>query len=235
MASTAKLKKNAPPPAPNRSYLVIGALGLVGAAVLAYLVMKPKDVSIPAHVTVLAADTAGFRGYILGSPSAKIEITEYADFQCPACGTFDVLQFDVVKRQLIDSGLVRYRFRDFPLPMHPHSRLAAHAAACANDQGKFWEMKTEIFSRQAEWSPMRSAAGYFGDLAAQVGVKRAPYDECMQSAKYAGRIEASVQEGTKLGVPSTPTFLIDGRLYPGALSSDSLAAKVRRLVATPAS
>lgn len=235
MASTGKQKKNAPPPAPNRSFLLIGALGVAGAGVLAYLVLKPKDVSIPANVTILAADTAGFRGYVLGSESAKVEITEYADFQCPACGTFDVLQFDVVKRQLIDSGLVRYRYRDFPLPMHPHSRVAAHAAACANDQGKFWDMKAQIYSRQAEWSPLRSAAGYFSDLAVQVGVNRAQYDACMQSAKYAGRIEASLQEGTKVGVGSTPTFLIDGRLYPGALSSDSLAAKVRRLVATPAS
>ena len=71
MATAAKMKKNAPPPAPNRSYLVIGALGLAGAAVLAYLVLKPKDVSIPANVTILAADTAGFRGYVLGSPTAR--------------------------------------------------------------------------------------------------------------------------------------------------------------------
>ncbi|MSR03210.1 MAG: DsbA family protein [Gemmatimonadetes bacterium] len=234
MASTAKLKKNAPPPASTRSYLLIGAAAVTGAVVLGYLVMKPKDVRIPANVTVLAADTAGFRGYVLGSDSAKIEVTEYADFQCPACGTFDVLQFDVVKRQLIETGLVRYRYRDFPLPMHPHARVASHAAACANDQGKFWEMKAQIYNRQAEWSPLRSAAGFFGDLAAAVGVNRGPYDECMQSAKYAGRIEASLQEGTKLGVPSTPTFLIGGQLYPGALSSDSLAAKVRRLAATPA-
>ena len=233
MASTGKQKKNAPPPAPNRSFLLIGALGVAGAGVLAYFVLKPKDVSIPANVTVLAADTAGFRGYVLGSNSAKIEITEYADFQCPACGTFDVLQFDVVKRQLIDSGLVRYRYRDFPLPIHPHSRVASHAVACANDQGKFWEMKAQIYNRQADWSRLRSAAGYFSDLAGQVGVNRVQYDQCMQSAKYAGRIEASLQEGTKLGVGSTPTFLIDGRLYPGALSSDSLAAKVRRLMVTP--
>lgn len=235
MASPAKLKKTAPPPAPHRSYLLIGALGLAGAAVLAYLVMKPKDVSIPANVTVLTADTAGFRGYVLGSDSAPVEITEYADFQCPACGTFDVLQFDVIKKQLIDSGLVRYRYRDFPLDqIHRHARVAAHAAACANDQGKFWEMKALIYSRQAEWSVLRSAVGYFGDLAREIGLDRPPYDECMQSAKYAGRIEASFQEGSKLGVPSTPTFLIGGRLYPGALSSDSLAAHVRRLVATPA-
>ncbi len=234
MASAAKMKKNAPPPAPARSYLLIGALAVTGAVVLGYLVMKPKDVSIPANVTVLTADTAGFRGYVLGSDSAKIEITEYADFQCPACASFDVVQFNVVKQQLIESGLVRYRYRDFPLPIHPNSRIASHAAACANDQGKFWEMKAEIYNRQAEWASLRSAAGYLGDLAAQVGVNRGQYDECMQSAKYAGRIEASLQEGTKLGVPSTPTFLIGGQLYPGALSSDSLAAKVRRLAATPA-
>ncbi len=233
MASPAKLKKNAPAPAPKNSFALIGILGLGGAAVLAYLVMKPKDVSIPANVTVLAADTAGFRGYLLGSPTAPVEVTEYADFQCPACGSFDVLQFAVIKQQLIDSGLVRYRFRDYPLPMHPHARVAAHAAACANDQDKFWEMKEALFNRQTDWSPLRSAAGFFGDLAAEIGLNRGQYDECMQSAKYAGRIEASFQEAVKVGVGSTPTFLIGGRLYPGALSSDSIAAKVRRVAAAP--
>lgn len=215
----------------NRFLLTLGGLAVAGGAVLAWLVMKPKDVSIPANVTVLAADTAGFRGYVLGSPTAPVEVTEYADFQCPACGRFDILDWDVVKRQLVDSGLVRWRYRDFPLPIHPHSRVASHAAACAFDQGKFWEMKAGLYQSQADWAPKTSVASFFGDLAQTAGLDRAKYDECMESKKYAGRIEASVQEGLKLGVPSTPTFLIDGRLYPGAFTSDSLGSLIRSIIA----
>lgn len=233
--STAKKRVAAAPQAPNRSYLIIGAVAVVGALVLGYLVLRPGDVSIPANVTVLAADTAGFRGYVLGSDSAPIEISEYADFQCPACGSFEVLQFDVVKKQLIDSGVVRWRYRDFPLPMHPHARMAAHAAACANDQGKYWEVHRAIYDNQGTWSAMRSATGFFRDLAQKAGLDLTAYDACMTGAKYAGRIEASVQEGTKLGVGSTPTFLINGRLYPIVFSSDSLASLVRSLIAKPTS
>ncbi len=202
----------ASPTGMNRFYLVLGAVALLGAAALVYEVRQPKAVSIPANVAVLTADTAGFRGYLLGADSAKVEVSEYADYQCPACQDFETVQFPSVRQQLIDAGLVRWRYRDFPLVQHPHSRLAAHAAACANDQGKFWELHTLIYQRQPEWK----------------------YDACMTSAKFAGRIQASLDEGTALGVGSTPTFLIGARLYPGDISSDSLRSLVRALASQPA-
>jgi protein-disulfide isomerase len=91
-----------------------------------------------------------------------------------------------------------------------------------------------IYLEQAAWSSLRSATGFFRDLAQRAGVALGAYDECMASTKHAGRIEASAQEGAKLGVGSTPTFLINGRLYPGVFSSDSLASLVRSLLAKPA-
>ncbi|MGE0438872.1 MAG: DsbA family protein [Gemmatimonadales bacterium] len=230
---TAQKSKNAPPPpASKQSFMLIGALAIVGAGIMAYLVLKPKGVSIPANVAVLAADTAGFRGYVIGSENAPIEVTEYADIECPACAHFDVIDFPVVRKQLIDAGLIRYRFRDYPLDgAHRHTRIASHAAACANDQGKFWEMKARLFETQGDWSPRGSVGGYFSNIAKEVGLDQAAYDECMASAKYAGRIEASLKEGMAVGVGSTPTFLVEGRLYPGALPSDSLASLVRNLIA----
>ena len=231
--------RKAPTPAPTanptRFYAIVGALAVAGAAVLYYLVKAPKDVAIPVPTTLTTADTAGFRGYLLGSPEAKVEIVEYADFQCPACGSFDGLQFDVVKRQLIDSGVARFRYRDFPLDqLHPHARLAAHAAACADDQKKFWEMKRVIYDNQATWSATRSAGSLFRGYAGQAGLDQAAYDACMTSKKFAGRIEASLKEGLALGVASTPSFVIGGLMYRGALSSDSISAIVRRTAAAAA-
>jgi protein-disulfide isomerase len=205
---------------------------VIGAAIIFYLMRQPKDVAIPVGAEISTADTAGFRGYLLGSPNAKVEVTEYADFQCPACGSFDGLQFDVIKRQLIDSGLARFRYRDFPLDqIHPHARLAAHAAACADDQKKFWEMKRVIYDNQASWSATRSAGGLFRGYAGQAGLDQAAYDACMDAKKFAGRIEASLKEGLAVGVGSTPSFVIGGMMYRGALSSDSIAAIVRRAAA----
>jgi protein-disulfide isomerase len=216
----------------NRFYLVLGIVALAGIAALVYQVRKPSAVSIPVNVSVLAADTAGFRGYFLGSDSAQVEVTEYADYQCPVCQDFENIQFPAVRQQLIETGMVRWRYRDFPLPMHPHSRVASHAAACANDQGKFWEMHEVLYQRQNDWSPLRNAAGSFSGYAKELGLDVGKYDECMKSAKYAGRIQASVDEGTKIGVNGTPNFVIGGRLYPSTLPSDSIRALVLKLAPT---
>lgn len=216
-------------PGLTRFYLLLGGAAIAGAGVLVYLVRRPNAVSIPANVTVLQADTAGFRGYLLGSDSAAVEITEYADYQCPACGDFETVQFPAVVQQLIRTGRVRWRYRDFPLAQHQHARLAAHAAACANDQGKFWELHARIYQAQNDWHTASSAAAFYRRYAREVGLDLDPYDQCMGSAKYAGRIQASVEEGLRLGVGSTPTFLVGDRLYPGALSSDSLKKLVDAL------
>lgn len=220
-------------PGVSRFYFVLGAVGLAGIAALVYQVQKPKSVSIPVNVTVLAADTAGFRGYLLGSDSARLEVTEYADYQCPVCQDFESVQFPAVRQQLIETGIVRWRYRDFPLDMHPNSRIAAHAAACANDQGKFWEMHTALYQNQQEWSPMKSPAGTYSGYARNAGLDVAQYDDCMRSAKYAGRIQASYDEGLKLGVTGTPNFVIGGRLYTTTMPSDSVRAIVLRSMPQP--
>jgi protein-disulfide isomerase len=218
----------------NRFYYVLGVAALAGIAALVYQVQKPKAVSIPVNVTVLAADTAGFHGYLLGSDSAKLEVTEYADYQCPVCQDFENVQFPAVRQQLIETGIVRWRYRDFPLEMHPNSRIAAHAAACASDQGKFWPMHEALYLHQAEWAPKKNPAGAFSDYAKAGGIDVALYDQCMKSAKFAGRIQASFDEGLKLGVSGTPNFVIAGRLYPATMPSDSIRAIVLRSVAQPA-
>ena len=223
----------APATGMNRFYLVLGAVALAGIAALVYQVKKPRGVSIPANVTVLAADTAGFRGYLLGSDSALVEVSEYADYQCPACQSFETIQFPAVRQQLIATGKVRWRYRDYPLEMHKNSRVASHAAACADEQGKYWELHSAMYERQSEWAESRNASAFFSELGGGLGVDRGRFDACMSSAKYAGRIQASYEEGTRLGVGSTPTFLIGGRLYPGAFSSDSIRAFVERAQPSP--
>ena len=201
-------------------YTVLGGLGVVGIGVLGYLMSRPPAVSIPAHVTVTAADTAGFRGYLLGSDSAPVEITEYADYQCPSCQQFTEVQFPDVKTRLIDSGRLRWRYRDFPLQQHRHSRLASHSAACADAQGRFWQQFDRIYVGQQDWQGERDASGTFRDYGRQVGLDLAAYDTCMRSARFAGRIQASFDEGAAVGVNATPTFLIGGRLYSGVQPYD---------------
>lgn len=211
-------------------YYLLGGIVIVGVGALGYRVLGGKTVSIPANVVISSADTSGFRGYLMGSDSAPVEITEYADFECPGCAQFEAVSWPDVKSRLIDSGKARWRYRDFPLPVHPNSRLVAHSAACAADQGKFWEMKAGLFLNQTERSTVRNPLGMLRDVAAQAGVNTSTWQTCMESAKYAGRIEASSQEAMQVGVQYTPSFLIGGRIYTG-LSGDAMVQLVDSLVA----
>ena len=209
------------------------AIGVIVLAGVGFIVMRMSGngVSIPANAAVTTSDTAGFRGYLLGSETAPVEVTEYADFQCPGCGAFATVQFPDVKTRLIDTGKIRFRYRDFPLDgLHRHARVAAHAGACANDQDKFWAVEEQIYARQNEWSFVSDAMPVMEDIVRKAGLDHAAWLECMKSAKYAGRIQASYDEGVRVGVPSTPTFLIDGRLYTG-MSADGMVRIVDSLIA----
>jgi protein-disulfide isomerase len=212
----------------NRFYLLLGAIALAGIAALVYQVRRPKGVSIPANVTVLAADTAGFRGYLLGSDSAKVEISEYADYQCPFCADFASIQFPAIRQQLIQTGLVRWRFRDFPLNMHPHSRVAAHAVACADEQGKFWEMHDQLFNQQDQWNGQATSRpkGKFQEYAKAIGLNVDRWEACYDARKYDPRIKANEQMAVKRGASQTPTFVIGNKMIGGAISFDHFKALV---------
>ena len=131
-----------------------------------------------------------------------------------------------IEERLIKTGRLRWRYRDFPLQQHQFARLAAHSAACADEQGKYWEQHDRIYEGQGEWSEARDAGDQFRVYARTIGLDLRRYDECMESGRYAGRIQASLEEGTRAGVASTPTLLVGNRLYQGRIDSDA----IRRLV-----
>jgi len=220
----------------NRFYLTLGVALVAGSGVMAYVLTRKQAVSIPANPVIQVSDTSGFSGYYLGSDSAPLTVTEYADYECPACQQWAVVQFPTIRERLVTTGRVRWRYRDFPLDMHRHSRVAAHAAACAEEQGKYWEMSEQIYSWAGDWPEKRDASGIFRGFARKIGVDAAAYDACMASGRFAGRIAAGRNEGVSAGVGSTPTFLINGRLYPGggSVHYDMLKAMLDSLAGQPA-
>jgi protein-disulfide isomerase len=149
---------------------------------------------------------------------------EYSDFECPFCARFATLQMPAVRRQLIETGVVRWRFREFPLPIHPYGRYAAHAAQCAGEQGRFWEMHDAIFADHSWAQTGKNPARLFNAMAERSGVDLATYKACMESNRFAARIEASRQEGEARGVGATPTFYVNGVPYRGNPTSDAFKA-----------
>jgi protein-disulfide isomerase len=219
----------------KRFYALLGLVAVV-AAVLIWKASQ-RDATAPLAategppVTITAADSA-FPGYTLGSDSAPVEVVEYADFQCPHCAEFVVVQFPTIREQLISSGRVRWRFRDFPLGF-AWSRLSALAGQCAGEQGKFWEMADGLYQRQSDWGRNpKNPTGLFRDLARSAGVDVDKFDACMDGNRYAGRIEASRQEGIARNVTGTPTFFIDGRQFSRGPTSDAFQAVVDSITRT---
>jgi hypothetical protein len=176
----------------TRFYRLLGAAAVVGGLVLLWLVWRPATVSIPANVVVTAADTAGFRLSARGRERAGRDCG-IRRLQCPACQDFELVQFPDVKK-LIDSGRVRWVYRDPARQPHPFARLAAHSAACADDQGRFWPQHAPHYAGQADWSVERDASGTFRDYAERSGLDLAKYDACMQSA----RTRAGFRRATRL-------------------------------------
>ena len=236
MAASKNNRKNAVRNASNRPtgfYWVLGAIAVVGASILGYtLYRKP---AAPAVVDAVGGNTPGgaARGYTIGNPDAPVEIIEFADFECPGCAQFATVTEPDVKARIIDAGLARLTFYDFPLPQHRNSPAAHNAAACADDQGKFWQMHERIFLGQDQWNTQAASnpKPFFEQYAKDVGLNVRVWEECFDERRHQGRIMANLAEGERRQVRSTPTFIVGGKMYPGSVPYDFLKAIVDSAVA----
>ena len=142
-----------------------------------------------------------------GSASAPITIIEFSDYECPFCKRAE----PTVEKVLETYGdKIRLVFRDYPLPFHANAKPAALAAACAEEQGKFWEYHHKLFTSAAlDGDTLRSLAG-------ELGLDQAKFDECLASEKYASVVEKDMADASAVGVRGTPAFFINGRMISGA-------------------
>lgn len=145
-----------------------------------------------------------------GSADAKVTIVEFSDFQCPFCSKAAATVAEVEKKY---GNKVRVVFKNYPLPFHSQAKIAATAALCAHEQNPklFWKMHDGMFADQAKLDRDNLIA-----TAKKIGAKDAEFKACLDSDKYKGAIEADMAEGQKLGIKSTPTFFINGKLVSGA-------------------
>ncbi len=195
----------------NRFYAMVAILAVVlGIAVFALLRTGGTAPAAAAGAPPTVVDD-GFRGYTLGQGTATVEITEYLDFECPVCASFATIQMPTIKEQLINTGRVRWRYRDYPLPIHKYSRFAAHAAQCAGAQGKFFEMHDQLFIHHQWAQTGKDPSDLFRSFAQAAGVDLKAYDACMEAGRYAQRVEFSRQEGDQRLVDGTPTFFANGK------------------------
>lgn len=212
----------------NRAfYLLIAGVAIVGIAWLTYQSTRSN-----AAVQVSQIDTTlpkvQSEGYVLGVDSAKLEVTEFGDFECPACGRFAVLTEPDIRKNFVGSGKVRWRFIDFPLSGHRNTWQASRAAACAEEQGKFWEFHDQLYQTQDQWNgeATDNPDKYMKQLGRQIGLNASQFDQCIDSKKYQAKIQAHLAIGEQRHVNSTPTFLIGDKQVSNALTYDQMAGLI---------
>ncbi len=153
----------------------------------------------PPSVTSVSVRGEAFRG----DGGARVALIEYADFECPYCGEYERKTFPQILSDYINTGKVKYFYRDLPLPMHARALPAARAARCAGEQGKYWEMHDSLFAKQNALS-----APAVLDRAQTLGLDTTKFTECQSSDKYAADIQKSVSDAQKMGIDGTPTFFL---------------------------
>ena len=145
-----------------------------------------------------------------GGSDAKVTIVEYSDFQCPFCSKAAALVGEIEKKY---GKKVKVAFKNFPLPFHTQARIAAEAALCANEQNvkHFWKMHDAMFADQAKLDKDNLIL-----TAKKVGLKEADFKTCLESGKFKAKIDEDIAQGQKIGIKSTPTFFVNGKLVAGA-------------------
>lgn len=212
-------------PQAGRFAALLAGIAVVGAGALgyAYQSSRKKVTTVDPNLPALAA-----QGYVEGDSAAPLQVLEFGDFECPQCGQFAVVTGPDVRKQLIETGKISLRYFDYPLPMHKNTWPASHAAACANEQGKFWPMHDRLYAGQEEWNG--EATGnpkkLFMAYATGLGLDVAKFEQCFDSQKYQRQIEANKAEAERRNLNSTPTFIIGKRVVPGNMPYDVFKAYV---------
>lgn len=219
-----------PKKTPVAFYGVILLVVLVGGFLL-YRATRPVA-PVPVAEAPSAAPATGM-GYLYGNPDAPITIVEFVDFECPLCAQFAVVQGPDIKTRIVDAGLANIRLFDFPLTMHPNTMVAHQAAACANDQGKFWEMHDRLFAGQGDWHAQatREPRPVIASYAEALELDMAAWNACLDDQRHRPDIIANQRVGVQLGVKGTPTILVGKQLYLGGITADRLKALVDSLMA----
>jgi len=153
---------------------------------------------------------------VMGKSDAKIAIVEFADFRCPFCEKFFTDTLSQIKTDYIDTGKAKFYFRNFPF-LGDASIVAANAAECANDQGKFWEFHDYLYKNQpSESDTSMYNADTLSQAAATLGLNEDQFKTCLTNKTDEAKTNKDLSEGQAAGVSGTPTLFINGIAIVGA-------------------
>ncbi len=141
--------------------------------------------------------------YAMGRADAPVTLVEFGDFQCPFCKKFHTQAFAELKKNYIDTGMVRFVSRDLPLEFHPFAMKAAEAARCAGDQGKYWELRDALYAKEAPPSD-----DVIAKAVESLSLDAEGLQSCLDSHKYKAEVQKDASDAAALQISGTPTFVL---------------------------
>ncbi len=208
----------------KRQFLIAGATVVVLAGAGGVWMYQNRTVTVPKRGGDLMTPSP-LGEQAIGQASAPVTIIEYASMTCPHCAHFHETTYPELKKRYIDTGKVRFIFREFPLDSV--AATAFMVARCA-DKDKFFPLIEAMFQQQNTWAvgPPASPLPGLLSIAKQTGMTEEAFNACLKNQTVLDGIKWTADNGNDLGVQSTPSFFINGKLYAGALTIEQIEKAV---------
>jgi protein-disulfide isomerase len=208
------------------------ALSLSGLAALAG-VSPLRLLSEALAQKTTAADVAkpvSLPDMALGPTTAPITMTEYASMTCPHCAHFNETVFPKIKSEYIDSGKIRYVFREFPLDIKAAAGSMLARCIANNDSGRYFAVVDMLFRQQNDWV-MKNTTETLKRIGKQAGLSEQAVETCLKDQALLDKLAADQKYASEvLKVNSTPTFFINGEMVKGAVSFEDFDKLIKPLL-----
>ncbi len=204
---------------------VVGAVLIVAAIIIWQNFAPVGDIVIPEPI-----DHPMANGTSMGDPNAPVIIEEYSDYLCTYCQQFTQETEPQIIQQYISTGQVYFIYRNFIRT--PDSEAPSGASLCAADQGMFWEYHDILFANQSGHGSQAYTPRRLEAYADTIGLNLSQFNECVESKKYQEELQTFHIQAVNLGVESTPTFFISGKMIPGALPFAAFQQEIEAALAT---
>jgi protein-disulfide isomerase len=203
----------------TRNLVIAVVVGVALIMLVPTILSKQTDTSAAIPASVSAEDGYGivFNKELTGVPFIEI----YEDFQCPACARFESISGEYIE-ELITTKKAKVAFHTLSF-LGGESQIAANAAACSADEGKFLQLHKTLFANQPSENSGAWTSSYFSTLGLGLGISSPEYDKCISGNKYKGWVNNVADEGAKRNINSTPTILINGKEIDRETAYSSLA------------
>ena len=220
-----------PPPMSFRSLPLTVRRHIVLAVLLAFAAMPcTGPARAQSAIAAAVAKPVSLPDIVIGSAKAPVTITEYASMTCPHCAAFDTAVFPKIKSEYIDTGKVRYVFREFPLDVKAAAGSMLARCIAKDDSGKYFAVVDLLFKQQNDWA-MKNTAETLGRIGKQAGLSQQAVEACLKDQALLDKIAADQKYASEvLKVDSTPTFFLNGEKIRGETSFEEFDKKIKSLL-----